>query len=172
MLTVSADFSVLQGVAQFISYAVLAIFAENVVFARAMGVFPLIRTVLPAWLPATALRPLVYLSCAAVGMAVVWLLLGLTPAVWRVPCREQLPIATCTCSVLGTMLLCANQNYDLLQSIAFGFGSGVGYLFAVLVVDEGRRRLGSKDVPAIFRGLPSWLIYIGILSLALYALME
>ena len=81
-------------------------------------------------------------------------------------------MATCTCSVLGTMLLCANQNYDLLQSIAFGFGSGVGYLFAVLVVDEGRRRLGSKDVPAIFRGLPSWLIYIGILSLALYALME
>ena len=104
-------------------------------------------------------------------MAAVWLLLGLLPAAWRRPCREQLPIATCTCSVLGTLLLCAGQNYSLLQSTAFGLGSGLGYLFAVLVVDEGRRRLGSKDVPAAFRGLPSSLIYIGVLSLALYALV-
>ena len=42
---------------------------------------------------------------------------------------------------------------------------------AVLVVDEGRRRLRSKDIPHIFRGLPSVLIYIGILSLAIYGLV-
>lgn len=210
MLTVSTELSVLQGVSEFVFYAVLAVFAENVVFSRSMGVSrliklvndpeihtwqyctpvilvqlcsaplgwlaatylqPVLRAVLPAWLPVAALRPLVYLSMAAIAMGVIWLLLGLLPATWRVPCREQLPIATCTCSVLGTMLLCANQNYTLLQSTGFGLGSGLGYLFAVLVVDEGRRRLGSKDVPAIFRGLPSSLIYIGVLSLALYALV-
>ena len=44
-------------------------------------------------------------------------------------------------------------------------------LVAVLVVDEGRRRLRSKDIPHIFRGLPSVLIYIGILSLAIYGLV-
>ena len=67
----------------------------------------------------------------------------------------------------------AMQDYrdNLLQSIGFGFGSGVGYLVAVLVVDEGRRRLRSKDIPHIFRGLPSVLIYIGILSLAIYGLV-
>ena len=70
--------------------------------------------------------PLIYLCCAAVAMAAVWLLLGLLPAAWRRPCREQLPIATCTCSVLGTLLLCAGQNYSLLQSTAFGLGSGLG----------------------------------------------
>ena len=73
--------------------------------------------------------------------------------------------------VLGTLLVAASQNYNLLQSIGFGFGSGVGYLVAVLVVDEGRRRLRSKDIPHIFRGLPSVLIYIGILSLAIYGLV-
>ena len=46
-----------------------------------------------------------------------------------------------------------------------------GLLAAVLVVDEGRRRLRSKDIPHIFRGLPSVLIYIGILSLAIYGLV-
>lgn len=198
MLTASTEPTVLQAVAQFAFYVVLAVFAENVVFSRAMGVSrliklvndpeihtwqyctpvilvqlgsaplgwlamtyvsPTLRAVLPDWLPIAALRPLIYLCCAAVAMAAVWLLLGL------------LPIATCTCSVLGTLLLCAGQNYSLLQSTAFGLGSGLGYLFAVLVVDEGRRRLGSKDVPAAFRGLPSSLIYIGVLSLALYALV-
>ena len=36
---------------------------------------------------------------------------------------------------------------------------------------EGRRRLRSKAVPAIFQGLPSSMIYIGVLSLAIYALV-
>ena len=210
MLNVSTDLTVFQSVAQFLSYAVLAVFAENVVFSRAMGVSRLIKLVgdpevrtwqyctpiilvqlfsaplgwacmtyvspllplyLPEWLPVVSLRPILYLTCAVLAMAVVWVLLGILPAVHRAACREQLPLATCTCSVLGTLLLCANQNYDLLQCTAFGFGSGLGYLFAVLVVDEGRRRLGSKDIPAIFRGLPSYLIYIGILSLAIYGLV-
>ena len=72
--------------------------------------------------------------------------------------------------MLGTLLICANQNFTLLQSVAFGFGSGLGYLFAVFIVDEGHRRLRSKDVPAIFKGLPASLVYIGILSLAIYGL--
>ena len=160
MLTASTELTVLQAVAQFAFYVVLAVFAENVVFSRAMGVSRLIKLVndpeIHTWQYCTP---------------VILVLLGLLPAAWRRPCREQLPIATCTCSVLGTLLLCAGQNYSLLQSTAFGLGSGLGYLFAVLVVDEGRRRLGSKDVPAAFRGLPSSLIYIGVLSLALYALV-
>ena len=164
MLTASAELTVLQSVAQFVSYAVLAIFTENVVFSRAMGVSrliklvsdpevrtwqyctpvilvqllsaplgwacmtyvtPLVRDNLPEWLPIAALRPIMYLTCAVAAMAVVWLLLAFLPAAHRAACREQLPLATCTCSVLGTLLLCANQNYDLLQCTAFGFGSGV-----------------------------------------------
>ena len=85
--------------------------------------------------------------------------------------RDNLLTRCVHCCVLGTLLVAASQNYNLLQSIGFGFGSGVGYLVAVLVVDEGRRRLRSKDIPHIFRGLPSVLIYIGILSLAIYGLV-
>ena len=39
------------------------------------------------------------------------------------------------------------------------------------IVREGRRRLRSKAVPSIFQGLPSSMIYIGVLSLAIYALV-
>lgn len=212
MLNASADagLSLAQGVSQFVSYAVLALFTENVIFSRALGVsrllkllddpgiktwqyctpvilvqllsaplawlahnrfFPWLRPMLPVWLPIAALRPLVYLTCAMAAMAAAWLVLFLAPKAWRVRCREQLPLAACNSCVLGTLLICANQNYTLLQSVAFGLGSGLGYLFAVFIVDEGRRRLRSKAVPAIFQGLPSSLIYIGILALAIYGLV-
>ena len=192
-INASAELSVLQAVAQFLTYAVMAVFAENAVFFRALGVSRLNKLVndpkistwqycIPIILVQTisapmgwaaqslTLRPLVFLNCSLIAMGIVWLLLGLFPKS-RDACREQLPGATFNCCVLGTLLVAASQNYNLLQSIGFGFGSGVGYLVAVLVVDEGRRRLRSKDIPHIFRGLPSVLIYIGILSLAIYGLV-
>lgn len=212
MLSVSteAGLSLTQGLAQFVSYAVLAIFTENVIFSRALGVsrllkllddpgiktwhyctpvilvqllsaplawlahnrfFPWLRPLLPAWLPVAALRPLVYLTCAMLATGVAWLALAAAPRAWRQPCRDQLLLAACNSCVLGTLLICTNRNYTLLQSVAFGLGSGFGYLFAVFVVDEGRRRLRSKAVPAIFKGLPSSLIYIGVLALAIYGLV-
>lgn len=211
MPIVNAEFSsLLEGVLQFISYMGLAIFAENVILARALGVtrllklvpdhkaqiwdfslplvlvmglsaplgwaahnlfFPWLRAYLPEWLPISALRPLVYLTCGVAAMAVTWLLLFLLPRRHRQACRAQLTLTGCSTAVLGTLLICSNQNYTMMQSIAFGVGSALGYVFIIFIVREGRRRLRSKDVPAIFQGLPSSLIYIGILSLAIYGLV-
>ena len=186
MLTVSTELQpILNGVVQFISYMVLAVFAENVILARALGVtrlmklvpdhraqvwdfclplllvitlsapagwaahdlfFPWLRDYLPAWLPISALRPIVYLTCGIAAMAVAWLLLGVLPRKLRASCRSQLSLATCSTAVLG-------------------------YVFAVFIVREGRRRLRSKAISSIFQGLPSSMIYIGVLSLAIYALV-
>ena len=118
------------------------------------------------------LRPLVYIASIAVvcfaEYAVLWLAKGLPH---RSALLRILPLAALNSCVLGTVLVERTQSFTLGQSWGFGFGSGVGYLVAVLVVDEGRRRLRSKDIPHIFRGLPSVLIYIGILSLAIYGLV-
>lgn len=132
---------------------------------------PILRTMLPPYLPVNALRPLIFLTCAMGAMSAAWLALAFTPRKIRTACRSQLSVAACSCSVMGTMLICANQNYSLVQCLAFGLGSGLGYVFTVFIIREGRRRLRSKSVPTIFKGLPSTLIYIGILSLALYGLL-
>ena len=184
MLTVSTELQpILNGIVQFISYMVLAVFAENVILARALGVtrlmklvpdhraqvwdfclplllvitlsapagwaahdlfFPWLRDYLPAWLPISALRPIVYLTCGIAAMAVAWLLLGVLPRKLRASCRSQLSLATCSTAVLGTMLICANQNYTILQSVAFALGSGLGYVFAQL--DDLRRRAVAGDL--------------------------
>ena len=158
MLTVSTELQpILNGIVQFISYMVLAVFAENVILARALGV--------------TRLMKLVPDHRAQVWDFCLPLLLGVLPRKLRASCRSQLSLATCSTAVLGTMLICANQNYTILQSVAFALGSGLGYVFAVFIVREGRRRLRSKAISSIFQGLPSSMIYIGVLSLAIYALV-
>lgn len=211
MPTVNIEWQpLLRGILDFISYLGLAVFAENVILARALGVtrllklvpdhkaqiwdfslpqilvmglsaplgwathnlfFPWLRLRLPEWLPISALRPLIYLTCGVVAMAVTWVLLFVLPRRQRQACRAQLTLGGCSTAVLGTLLICANQNYTMMQSIAFGLGSALGYVFIIFIVREGRRRLRSKDVPSIFQGLPSSLIYIGILSLAIYGLV-
>ena len=209
MMNAAAELSVFEAVMHFFAYAVMAVFAENIVFTHALGVsqlfklvetrdirtwhhclpvflvqlfsaplvwlargrfVPWLRTILPDWLPMLALRPLVYLSCATIAMAVVWVVLRL-PGRAGEPYLEQLALATYNCCVLGTILICVNQNFSLLETVGFSLGSAAGYLFAVGIVDEGRRRLRSKDVPAIFTGMPISLIYIGILAMAIYGLV-
>ena len=82
---------------------------------------------------------------------------------------RQLPIAAFNCSVLGTLMLVGNQGYDLAQTVAFSVGSAVGYMAALLLMIEGNRKLKKADLPEGFRGLPSTLVYLGILSLLIYA---
>mgnify|MGYP000790543297 CR=1 FL=1 len=135
---------IFNGIAQFISYMVLAVFAENVILARALGVTRLMKLVpdhraqvwdfclplllvmalsaplgwaahnlfftwlrdhLPAWLPISALRPIVYLTCGVAAMAVAWLLLGVLPRKLRTGCRSQLSLATCSTAILGLSLI-------------------------------------------------------------------
>ena len=175
MPTVNIEWQpLLRGVLTFISYMGLAVFAENVILAGWAAhnlFFPWLRAYLPEWLPVSALRPLIYLSCGSLAMAITWVLLLLLPRRQRHACQAQLTLGGCSTAVLGTLLICANQNYTMLQSVAFGLGSAIGYVFIIFIVREGRRRLRSKDVPSIFQGLPSSLIYIGVLSLAIYGLV-
>ena len=128
MMNAAAELSVFEAVMHFFTYAVMAVFAENIVFTHALGVsqlfklvetrdirtwhhclpvflvqlfsaplvwlarvrfVPWLRTILPDWLPMLALRPLVYLSCATIAMAVVWAVLRL-PESRRTPALEKI----------------------------------------------------------------------------------
>lgn len=186
----------------FLTYAVLAVFAENAVFTRGLGVSRLIRLVnddavgtfqfwvllalvelltapmgffvlnrvipgLPAELR-LPLRPLLYLGCALVAYLIVLGFLCLAPFKHKLKLLRTLPLASFNTNVLGTLIICSTQGYTLMEHIGFGVGTSLGYLMAVLLVDEAERRLDNDTVPAIFRGMPITLVYIGILALAIY----
>ena len=77
-------------------------------------------------------------------------------------------MATFNTCLLGTLLISSVQNFNFAQTLGFALGSGIGYVLAVAVVMGGEKRLESEKIPAMFRGLPITLLYIGILALAIY----
>lgn len=119
-----------------------------------------------------AVRPLVMVVCSG---AAFFLVLAAVRLLSRQPRFKNLkeyvailPMATFNCCVLGTLLLTTTGGYTLQQSIGFALGSAVGYGVALMLVNEGQRKIQNRNVPATFRGLPVTLIYIGVLALAIY----
>lgn len=192
--------AVMSAVSTFFLYAVMAIFAQNAVLARGVGVSRLVQLVgdndtssflfglllsvicvlgaplswlVGGWMqqvPQTAmLRPLAYVLCSFLICVVLWLVLVYGKKIpYRRRLLKMLPNAGFNTCVVGTMLVSTVQQFTLPQTIGYGLGSGLGYLAAVLMVSEARRRLRSSLVPKPFRGLPIVMIYLGILAMAIY----
>ena len=182
--------------AVFFSYALLAIFAQNAVFTRALGVSRMVQLVgddrtssalfgMMLCITQVLVAPVAFLAGRFIApldnraqlrplvyiasIAVVCLAEHLV--LW-LPRRAQLlrivPLAALNSGVLGTVLVERTQSFTLGQSLGFGLGSGLGYVLAVLLVTEARHRLRSRAIPKAFRGLPITLVYIGVLALAIY----
>lgn len=83
--------------------------------------------------------------------------------------KKYVHLSVFNCSVVGALFLCSQQGSDIFTYIGFGFGTGIGFLLASYLLYIAGERLNSPLVPAAFRGFPIMLVYVGILSLALYA---
>ena len=81
-----------------------------------------------------------------------------------------LPLCTFNTAVFGALYITAMQGYSFLQVVGYALGTGIGYTMAVFIIYFARKRLALSPIPRSFKGLPILLIYIGILSLALYGL--
>ena len=178
--------------AVFFSYALLAVFAQNAVFTRALGVSRLVQLVgddrTSSWL---------------FGMQLCITQVLVTPFAWyagsriaplanRAQLRPLVYIASIAVvcvlehavlwlakglphrSALLRIVPLAGLNSCVLGTVlvertqSFTLGQGLGYVLAVLLVTEARHRLRSKAIPEAFRGLPITLVYIGVLALAIY----
>lgn len=96
-------------------------------------------------------------------------------AIWRFfpqffkSLRKYVHLSVFNCSVIGALFLYSQQGNDIFAYIGYGFGTGVGFLLAAYLLYAAADRLNSSLVPAAFRGYPIMIIYVGVLSLALYA---
>lgn len=83
-----------------------------------------------------------------------------------------LPLITTNCVVLGVTLLNIDSGFitapfGLLKSIVQGFGAGVGFTLALLLIAGIRERLEvATSMPKNMRGLPITFITAGLLALA------
>jgi len=77
-----------------------------------------------------------------------------------------LPLITTNCAILGVALLAIQEKYSLLLSVLFAFFSAVGFILAIVIFAGIRERLEDADIPKPFRNVPIGLISAAILSLA------
>jgi len=76
-----------------------------------------------------------------------------------------LPLITVNCAIFGVSLFLVIRNYSFIQSVAFGAGSGIGWLLAILMLAGIRRKLKEKLIPAGLQGAGISLIITGIMAL-------
>jgi Na+-transporting NADH:ubiquinone oxidoreductase subunit E len=77
-----------------------------------------------------------------------------------------LPLITVNCAILGGSLFMVERNYDLGESIVFGFGSGFGFALAIVALAGVREKLKYSDVPEGLQGLGITFISVGLMSMA------
>jgi len=81
-----------------------------------------------------------------------------------------LPLITVNCAILGASLFLIIRKYTLLQSLAYGAGSGIGWMLAILAVGAIREKLEKTGkVPKGLVGPGITLIITGIMALAFIA---
>lgn len=76
-----------------------------------------------------------------------------------------LPLITTNCAVLGVPLIAVRENYGLLQSTVFGFGSALGFSLIMIMFAGLRERLALAQVPSLFAGPPIAFITAGLLAM-------
>ncbi len=83
-----------------------------------------------------------------------------------------LPLIAVNCAILGGSLFMQEKNYhNIGEAAIFGFGSGIGWLLAIVGIAAIRERLRYSDVPAPLRGLGITFIVTGLMGIAFMAFM-
>ena len=77
-----------------------------------------------------------------------------------------LPLITVNCAILGASLFMIIRGYNFMQSVAFGFGGGVGWAMAIIAMAGIRQKIARSNVPAPLQGAGIALIIAGLMSLA------
>ena len=75
-----------------------------------------------------------------------------------------LPLITTNCAVLGVTTLNISSGYNYIESLINSFGSGVGFLVAMVLFAGVRGRLETADIPKSLQGLPITLVSASIVA--------
>ena len=80
-----------------------------------------------------------------------------------------LPLITTNCAVLGITMLVIDKSgvgYGYPEALANAFGSGFGYMLAMVLFAGVRERLENADIPQALKGLPITLVSAALLAVS------
>lgn len=77
-----------------------------------------------------------------------------------------LPLIAVNCAILGGSLFMVERNYFFVESVVFGFGTGLGWALAITLLAAIRQKLKYSDVPDGLKGLGITFMIMGLMALA------
>ena len=80
-----------------------------------------------------------------------------------------LPLITVNCAILGGTLFMVERDYTFVESVVYGFGTGVGWMLAIVMLAAIRERLKYSDIPDGLQGLGMSFMVVGLMSLGFMA---
>ncbi len=83
-----------------------------------------------------------------------------------------LPLIAVNCSILGGALFLPGKDFNNVgEATAYGLGSGIGWLLAVVALAAIREGLATSDVPKPLRGLGITFIVVGLMAMGFMSFM-
>ncbi|MFV0450283.1 MAG: NADH:ubiquinone reductase (Na(+)-transporting) subunit E [Vibrio sp.] len=76
-----------------------------------------------------------------------------------------LPLITVNCAIFGGVSFMVQRDYNFTESVVYGFGSGVGWMLAIVALAGIREKMKYSDVPPGLRGLGITFITAGLMAL-------
>jgi Na+-transporting NADH:ubiquinone oxidoreductase subunit E len=77
-----------------------------------------------------------------------------------------LPLIAVNCVILAGSLFMQERDYTLAESVVYGFGSGLGWMIAIVAMAAIREKMAYSDVPAGLKGLGITFVTAGLMSMA------
>lgn len=177
-----------------------SVIAENIVFARAFGVSPMIaaarnRRSLPGicvgvvyfsmvssavlWAVTRKITfavdkpylPLLYAGIIGIIYAVTLLLASVLFRKRFSRLKKYVHTAAFNSAVMGTIFLSASSCTELGEFLLFGLCAGLGFAAASDMLSAVYPQLYSDEVPSAFRGYPAVMIYAGITAMAVWGVL-
>jgi len=79
-----------------------------------------------------------------------------------------LPLITTNCAVLGVALNAVQYDYNILETVIYGFGTAVGFTIAIVILAGLREKMEFNDIPSSWKGMPIVMVTAGLMSIAFF----
>ncbi|CAL1329482.1 NADH:ubiquinone reductase (Na(+)-transporting) subunit E [Candidatus Providencia siddallii] len=76
-----------------------------------------------------------------------------------------LPLITVNCAIFGCVSLMIQRDYNFNESVVYGFGSGIGWMLAIVLMASIQEKLRYSDIPSGLKGLGITFITTGLMAL-------
>ena len=176
--------------------AVMAIFVQNFVLMRFLGLCPyigvskkldsalgmgmavifvmtmastftwLIHTYLLVPLHLEFLQTIAFILTIASLVQLVEMIIQKTAPALYKSLGVFLPLITTNCAVLGVAILTVQKDFNLMEGVVFAIANAIGFTLAIVLFSGIREHLDLMEVPKGMRGVPIALVVAGILALA------